>query len=114
MAYTVLVTGANRGLGLEFVKQYATDGWRVIACCRNPDTAIALQSLAKAHTHICIIKLDVADFDAIDQVATSLKNETIDVLINNAGVYPDSSLDVINVEDWAYAFKINTMAPLKW
>lgn len=113
MAYTVLVTGANRGLGLEFVKQYATDGWRVIACCRNPDTAIALQSLAKAHMHISILKLDVADFDAIDQVATSLKNETIDVLINNAGVYPDSSLDVINVEDWAYAFKINTMAPLK-
>jgi NAD(P)-dependent dehydrogenase (short-subunit alcohol dehydrogenase family) len=113
MGYTLLVTGANRGLGLEFVKQYATDGWRVLACCRKPDTAITLQSLAKARTNISILKLDVADFDAIDQAATSLKNETIDVLINNAGVYPGSSLDAINIEDWAHAFKINSMAPLK-
>lgn len=113
MAYTLLVTGSNRGLGLEFVKQYAADGWRVLACCRMPETAIDLQSLAKVHSNISMLKLDVADFDAIDKVALSLKNETIDVLINNAGVYPDSSFDDINVIDWADAFKINSMAPLK-
>lgn len=111
--YKILITGTNRGIGLEFVKQYAADGWSVIACCRNPQSATALQALASAHHNIQIMPLDVADFAQIDALALQLKGQKIDVLINNAGVYPESSLGHVNYENWATAFKINSMAPLK-
>jgi len=111
--FTVLITGTNRGIGLEFVKQYATDGWNVIACCRDPQSATVLQSLASTHRNVQIIALDVADFTQIDAVALQLKDRKIDVLINNAGVYPESSLGDVDFDDWATAFKINSMAPLK-
>lgn len=110
---TVLITGTNRGLGLEFVKQYAAEGWRVLACSRQPDAAIELKDLAKQHQNVEIFALDVADFAQIDALANQLKNERIDLLINNAGVYPSSSFGNINYEDWTAAFKVNSMAPLK-
>lgn len=111
--FTVFITGANRGLGLEFTKQYAADGWQVIACCRAPNTADALQVLAKAHQNITVLALDVADFTQIDALADKLKGQAIDVLINNAGVYPASSFESLNMDDWAFAFRINSMAPFK-
>lgn len=111
--YTILITGTNRGIGLEFTRQYAADGWNVIACCRDPQSATALQALANAHQNIQTVVLDVADFAQIEAVALQLKNYKIDVLLNNAGVYPDSSLGDIDYDDWTTAFKINTMAPLK-
>jgi len=113
MKNTVLITGTSRGIGLEFTKQYAEDGWQVLACCRAPDRALALQHLAQAHANIELINLDVADFAQIDATALQLKNHAIDVLINNAGVYPESSLGDVDFNDWATAFKINSMAPLK-
>ena len=112
-AYTILITGTNRGIGLEFTQQYAADGWDVIACCREPKSAGALQVLANTYKNIEIVTLDVADFVQIDAVALQLKDHKIDVLINNAGVYPESSLGDVNYDDWASAFKINSMAPLK-
>lgn len=112
-AYTVMITGTNRGIGLEFVKQYATDGWNVIACCREPATASELQTLAITHRNIQIVALDVADFAQIDAAALQLKDRSIDVLINNAGVYPASSFGDVDFDEWTTAFKINTMAPLK-
>ncbi len=112
MANRLLITGANRGLGLEFAKQYATDGWEVIATCRNPDEAKELQSLKTHFNNISIMKLDVANFDEIHQVAESLKNVTIDLLINNAGIYLDRATDKINVEDWMETFKVNSIAPV--
>lgn len=111
--YQVLITGTNRGIGLEFAKQYAEQGWKVFACCRDPQHATALQALAKAHANIHVLSLDVADFANIDALALQLKNEKIDVLINNAGVYPDSSLNNAEANDWLKAFKINSLAPLK-
>jgi NAD(P)-dependent dehydrogenase (short-subunit alcohol dehydrogenase family) len=112
-AYQVLITGTNRGIGLEFVKQYAQDGWRVLACCRDPEHATDLQALSKVHSNIQMLSLDVADFKQIDALALQLKEEKIDVLINNAGIYPDSHMGDVNAEDWLNAFKVNAMAPLK-
>ena len=113
MTYQVLITGANRGIGLEFTQQYAQDGWNVLACYRDPQHASALQALAKTYANIRILHLDVADFAQIDALALQLKNEKIDVLINNAGVYPESSLGDADTNAWLDAFKINSIAPLK-
>lgn len=110
---TVLITGTSRGIGLEFTKQYAEDGWHVIACCREPERALALQNLAKTRANIQLVDLDVANFSQIDAASTQLNNVPIDLLINNAGVYPESSLNDTDFNDWATAFKINSMAPLK-
>ena len=112
MAHTLFITGANRGLGLEFVRQYAIDGWQVIASCRDPFEAKALQSLKKNYANISIIKLDVANFDEIHQIAETIKNVTIDLLINNAGIYLDRATDRINVDDWVQTFKVNSIAPV--
>lgn len=111
--YQVLITGTNRGIGLEFAKQYAQDGWSVLACCRDPQHATDLQALAQAHSNIQVLRLDVADFAQIDALALQLKEEKIDVLINNAGIYPDSSLGAVDTNEWLDAFKVNSMAPLK-
>ena len=56
---TVLITGANRGLGLEFCKQYAAEGWQVLACCRMPQAATELASLAERNPHVSVLALDV-------------------------------------------------------
>ena len=114
---TVMITGANRGIGLEFSRQYAADGWRVIACSRDPDKSEALNRLADQYPDLIMIyALDVADHVQIDDLAQALVNESIDLLINNAGIYPDSDTGGFGHTDyvkWMQAFRINTMAPLK-
>jgi len=111
--HTILITGANRGIGLEFTKQYAADGWQVLSCCRKPQSASELQALANQHQNIQIYALDVADFTQIDALALELNSQKIDVLLNNAGVYPSGSSAGLDDAAWALAFKINSMAPLK-
>lgn len=111
--YQVLITGANRGIGLEFVRQYAAAGWKVIACCRDLNEASGLQELVRTYPDIEAHALDVMDFAAIDALAAALKDVRIDVLINNAGVYPHSDLTHADAEQWLHAFKINSMAPFK-
>lgn len=88
---TVLITGANRGLGLEFCRQYAENNWQVLACCRTPNQASQLQQLAQHYPQIQVHELDVADFGQIDKLAAQLHNMPIDVLLNNAGIYGDDN-----------------------
>jgi NAD(P)-dependent dehydrogenase (short-subunit alcohol dehydrogenase family) len=112
----VLVTGANRGLGLEFVKQYAEDGATVFACCRDPHTAKAMRTVSDAAGgKVSMHALDVTDAGAIAALAKDFGDEPIDVLINNAGVYGpgQQSADEMDYEGWAKTFATNTMAPLR-
>ena len=95
---TVLITGANRGVGLEFAKQYAAEGWRVHAACRDPGKATALKAIKG---DVQLHPLEVTDEAQIDSLAKSLGNEPIDILINNAGIIgPDDSFGGTNVEGW--------------
>jgi len=118
---TVLVTGANRGLGLEFVEQYAKEGWTVIACCRDPVNAKELQFIATQHPKTVFIEaMDVTDHATIDRTAAKYRGKPIDVLINNAGVIgprrEDGHRQRIGGMDYAEMEKVwrtNTMGPLK-
>ncbi len=114
---TALITGANRGIGLEFCRQYAADGWRVLACSRYPEKSDELNKLASRNPELIKVHaLDVADHVEIDRLAQILADESIDLLINNAGIYPESDKSGFGHTDyaeWMQAFRINTMAPLK-
>ena len=113
---TVLITGANRGIGLEFTRQYAEAGWQVHACSRHTD-ADALHRLADEHgENIRLHQLDVSDHSQIAQLAKQLAGMPIDVLLNNAGIYPGGNTETfgsIDYDAWVKAFRVNTMAPLK-
>ncbi|NOT11760.1 MAG: SDR family oxidoreductase [Methylococcaceae bacterium] len=112
---TVLVTGANRGLGLEFCRQFAEVNWTVIACCRNPGAALELVQLGE-NTAIQIEALDVSNFEQINALSNKLSNLKIDVLINNAGIYSDTkqaAFGSLDYQAWAQTFQVNTIAPVK-
>ena len=114
---TVLITGVNRGIGLEFSRQLAEDGWCVLACSRDLEKSDALNKLAAEYPErITLYALDVADHGQIKKLSQTLANKPIDLLINNAGVFPDineRSFGQTDYDAWAYAFLVNTMAPLK-
>ena len=115
-AKTVLITGSNRGLGLEMATQYAADGWTVIATSRTPDDDTALQALAAAHATVQIEALDVTDHAQIEALASKLRGTAIDVLINNAGILGDAGeqrIGSLNFDQAAPLFETNTLAPLK-
>ena len=112
---TVLVTGANRVLGLEFARQYAADGAEVNACCRDPATATALQALAAGSGgRVRVMKLDVASQADIAALKTALTGRPIDIMINNAGISGPrrQSSDDIDLDGWLEAFRVNTIAPV--
>lgn len=112
---TVLVTGANRGLGLEFAKQYLEQGCRVIATVRDPGKADALQALHKRFGETLSIKtLDVGDAASRAQLADALSNHAIHLLINNAGVSGGwGELGKLDESAWLKVLHVNAIAPIK-
>ena len=108
---TILITGANRGLGLEFVRQYAARSWNVLACCRSPGEARELTAIRGVEVHA----LDVRDLDAIAGLARDLKGRPIDILLNNAGVYGPQKMTLgrIDYAAWREVLEVNTLAPAR-
>ena len=106
---TVLVTGANRGLGLEFARQYQEAGWQVIGTARDPDEAQELEALG-----VRVMQLDVASQQSVDELAAALGDEPIDLLINNAGIFPRvGKLDEIDFDDYNRTLAVNTVGPVR-
>ncbi|MEN9597370.1 MAG: hypothetical protein RL236_1804 [Pseudomonadota bacterium] len=113
---TILITGANRGLGLEFCKQYAKENWNVIACCRNPQNASDLTKLANQFPSVSILQLDVSDLSQISTLAKTLDGTEIDILLNNAGIYGDESghgFGSLDYAQWQKNMTVNVFAPVK-
>lgn len=112
----VLISGANRGLGLGFVHALLARGDRVIACCRHPGRATALNALTGEYPgHLHVLPLDVAKASSIRELAHEipLVAESIDVLVNNAGVLVGGErFGALDPEALATSFRINAMGPL--
>ena len=118
---TVLITGANRGIGLEFARQYLADDWRVIACCRDPDQADELRALSDDAGRLQIERLDVTDHAQIDALATR-HAEPVDLLLNNAGIIGPIPIPAhierqhfgsLDYDLWAQVLRTNTFGPVK-
>jgi NAD(P)-dependent dehydrogenase (short-subunit alcohol dehydrogenase family) len=106
---TVLITGANRGIGLELARQYAAAGWRVIGTARKPDAAAELREL-----DVNIVQLDVTDPSSVERMAKDLAGTPIDLLINNAGIQPLMwTLEEVDFNDFERALAVNTVGPVR-
>lgn len=112
----MLITGANRGLGLEWARQYAEAGWRVYASCRRPAEAEDLNALAGRHPRLSVHRLDVTDSEQLRTLQLDLEEARIDVLLNNAGVYLDKfmgDLGGIDYDVWLRTFAVNTLGAVR-
>ena len=109
----ILITGANRGIGLSFAQQYARDGWQVFATCRRPETAADLSAMAGAS--VSVHSLDVTDQGSIDALRDQLNGTALDVLLNNAGFLATEPQGLYETDDeeWLQEFRVNTLAPLR-
>lgn len=113
---TILITGARQGLGLEFTRQYAADGWRVLATCLDPDSAAELQEVARAaEGRVEIHELDVDDHGQVDALSKELAGEAIDLLLNNAGRAGnwEDTFGSLDFEDWQKVIRTNLFGSAK-
>ena len=120
---TVMVTGANRGIGYEHVAQYAQKKWNVIACARQPEKAIELLQLQdKYGANFIIEELEVTNHKQVDDLSQKHSNTTIDILINNAGTggpegMPGAmdyqKIDNMDYQIWRDILEVNLLAPVK-
>ena len=113
---SVLITGANRGLGFEFARQYLSDGWQVYAASRDPSSASELRRLADTSDQkLRVIALDVTDSASIKAAAAELDGQAIDLLLNNAGVggVRGETIGNIDYEAWAKVLHANTLGPMR-
>ena len=107
----VFITGANRGLGLEFVKEFTEKKYEVIATCRDLKSSSDLSALAKSNLTIQLHQLDVSNTKNIQELANKLQDKPIDVLINNAGIYRSGIFNSVNKDSWVESFITNTIGP---
>lgn len=114
---SILVTGSNRGLGLEWVRQHAELGWRVFATCRHPAEAGDLLAIASVNQNVSIHRLDVTRPNDVSSLAAGLGEEAIDVLVNNAGLYLEKFVEDrigrIIYSDWEETFRVNTQGAVR-
>lgn len=114
---SLLVTGSNRGLGLEWSRQYARDGWRVYATCRHPERADDLRELADGCPKVSIHRIDVTREDQIRSLAGELAHEPIDILLNNAGVYLEKFDEAVGAPldyaHWRQTLDVNTLGAMR-
>jgi NAD(P)-dependent dehydrogenase (short-subunit alcohol dehydrogenase family) len=113
---TVLITGANRGIGLELTRQYLQKQTRVFAACRTPEREQSLSELKQSSSEtLRICPLEVTDEHSVKSLADALRDETIDVLINNAGISGGDRQDIQHMDYamWAQTLAVNTMAPFR-
>jgi NAD(P)-dependent dehydrogenase (short-subunit alcohol dehydrogenase family) len=113
---TVLVTGSNRGIGLEIARIYAERGWRVIATARNPDAAEDLKAIRAHHPKLEIVQLDVTDHARIDALAAEYAGQPIDILINNAGIsggHENAKFGEMNYDTYYEVHAVNVIGPTK-
>jgi NAD(P)-dependent dehydrogenase (short-subunit alcohol dehydrogenase family) len=113
---TVLITGSNRGIGLEFTRQYAEAGWQVIATCRNPAGADDLNALAKGNPLILVEQLDVTNQESITALAEKYAEQPLGLLINNAALLGPRGDQAFNNQDFELAamqYEVNALGPLR-
>jgi NAD(P)-dependent dehydrogenase (short-subunit alcohol dehydrogenase family) len=113
---TILITGANRGLGLEFVKQYVEAGAAIHAACRRPEKAKELLALANAHKgNVTVHTLDVASDASVAHLKRELGAAPIDIMINNAGVYGGDNQNhgSVDFSSWLDVLNVNTLGPIR-
>ncbi|MFQ5634613.1 MAG: SDR family oxidoreductase, partial [Gammaproteobacteria bacterium] len=113
---TVLITGSNRGIGLEFARQYAARGWTVIATCRSPERAIDLQDIAAEYPNVVVEAMDLTDHAQIDALAEHYSGRPIDVLLNNAALLGERAGQAFGDIDYALLrqiLEVNTIGTLK-
>jgi len=115
---TVFITGSNRGIGLEFVKQFSERGWNIIATARKPEEAEGLQAVAADYDRLVIERLDLMDFEAMQALGTKYADQPIDLLLSNAGITPKykSAFKTLGGVDWDMTMKsleVNAIAPLQ-
>ena len=111
---TILITGANRGIGLELIRQFSEDGWQVLACCRSPEDAEALKVLTSEYSKLEIFPLDVTNYDQLAALSLQLKDRPIDILLSNAGIYGPrgTAFGEVDAAAWRQVLEVNTIAPL--
>lgn len=106
---TILITGANRGLGLEFARQYAAAGWRVLATVRDPLSGKAVSD-AGAEVYVA----DVADLSTLKRLKSALAGISLDMVLNNAGIYGDNqSFGAVDADGFLKVMRVNALAPLQ-
>ena len=113
---TIFITGSNRGIGLEFAKQYTLENWDVIASCRNTSQAEELNELSGKHKNLSLMDLDITNNESVDEVVKILDGKPIDLLINNAAYLgpPDpQKFGAIDYEIFTRSFEVNAIGPIR-
>ncbi len=112
---TILITGANRGLGLEFARQYAANGWEVLAASRQPSNSINLKQIATQYPKVVLHRLDVTDEKSVRELGGKLNGKPIDVLLHNSAIYPRKGQHIgdIDYDGWREALETNLFGVMR-